>query len=254
MSFGQPRSTAIALDGQTHFRDLGGLPTLHGRRVKHGVLFRSGELSRLSDSDSQALEELGIRTVFDLRAESEQQQAPDRLPAAIRLRTIPILQGSFDPTEILQQLKNGNAAALDELMPAIYRALVVDFTPQFRQFFQELASAPDGILFHCTAGKDRTGLAAALLLIALQVPAELIEQDYLASNASLATLNERIATRFAPYGITLSQLEPLLTVRAGYLQAAFAEIETRWGSLGRYLDEGLGIDRAALQERFLHPA
>ncbi|MDN0085063.1 tyrosine-protein phosphatase [Crenobacter sp. SG2305] len=254
MPLGQLRSSPIALDGQTHFRDLGGLPTRQGHRVKHGVLFRSGELSRLSDSDGQALEGLGIRTVFDLRAESEQQHAPDRLPATIRLRPIPILQGSFDPTAILQQLKSGDTAALDELMPAIYRSLVVDFTLQFRQFFQELAASPGGILFHCTAGKDRTGLAAALLLAALQVPAELIEQDYLASNASLATLNERIAARFAPYGVTLPQLEPLLTVRSGYLQAAFAEIETRWGNLGRYLDEGLGIDRPALQKRFLYPA
>ncbi|MCW3479225.1 tyrosine-protein phosphatase [Neisseriaceae bacterium JH1-16] len=243
-----------SLDGQTHFRELGGLPTASGRRVKHGVLFRSGELSQLSERDGRVLEALGIRTVFDLRAESEQQQAPDRLPSTLRLHAIPILQGSFDPATILQQLKSGDTATLDGLMPAIYRALISEFTPQLRQFFLELTQAPDGVLFHCTAGKDRTGLAAALLLVALQVPADVIEQDYLASNAWLATLNERIAARFAPYGVTLGELDPLLTVRAGYLQAAFAEIEAHWGSLGRYLDDGLGIDRAVLQARFLEPA
>jgi protein-tyrosine phosphatase len=254
MSHDPTPASLPSLDGQTHFRDLGGLPTASGRRVKRGVLFRSGELSQLSERDGQVLEALGIRTVFDLRAESEQQQAPDRLPAALRLHAIPILQGSFDPTAILQQLKSGDTAALDGLMPSIYRALVSEFTPQLRQFFQELTAAPDGALFHCTAGKDRTGLAAALLLAALQVPADAIEQDYLTSNAWLATLNERIAARFAPYGVTLAQLDPLLTVRPGYLQAAFAEIEAHWGNLGRYLDEGLGIDRAVLQARFLEPA
>ncbi|AOE87344.1 tyrosine-protein phosphatase [Pseudomonas sp. TCU-HL1] len=258
-------SRLLPLQGAANVRDLGGYRTEDGRRVKWGLLYRGGALDKLTEHDQQHLQRLGLQRVVDLRSPAEIDDAPDRLPPDLLARRIelPVTAGNLDIRDLTRRIHAGDLASLDlqDILMEGNRSFVREHAGIFRDWLHGLLndqSAP--VLFHCTAGKDRTGYAAAVLLLALGVPEATVMQDYMASNQYLAEKNLRIAeqVRQASGGRTdPALLQSLLGVEPRYLQAAFDAMREEQGSVDAYLRQTLGLDdatRAGLQERFLEVA
>ncbi|MDY0811895.1 tyrosine-protein phosphatase [Kitasatospora purpeofusca] len=235
---------SLHLASAPNFRDAGGYRTADGRWVRTGVVYRSGDLSKLTDQDLAKLRRLGVRTVFDLRTPGEQKTAPDRVPAGATVVNANVLgvadTGAFNVTS--------PQAAVQAMVDAERTMVSADSArTAYHSVFNSLVERNDeNVLFHCTAGKDRTGWASAALLTALGVPRETVEADYLASNTY----------RAAEIAATLAQLppayqaiyKPLLDVRSEYLAAGFDEVQRKFGSFDAYLESGLGLDRRDLRD------
>ena len=252
----------LPLSKAHNVRDLGGYISADGRRVKWGQLYRADSLSKLDVGDLDYLARLGLRRVVDFRSEREQEGAPDRLPAGAEHRSLPMEARGANGQDLLQMLRDSdvlNATDTAQLMRDINRQLVREYTSEYRDWLRQLATEESAApqIFHCRAGKDRTGLAAAILLTALGVPRDQIMADYLLSASYLAGHNERrlrMIRLMSLLRIDADAMRPLMTVEASFLEAAFAEAEQRYGSFDAYLREGLGVDdqlRARLRARFL---
>jgi protein-tyrosine phosphatase len=238
------------LEGQINFRDLGGIRTRGGSVVASGQVYRSGELSALTDGDLALLDRLRIRTVVDLRSETEAARQPDRLPDAVEFVAMPILPG-------------GNGSGVDRFLqtfdPAdfppwerIYRDLIRDHVPVLTSLVRLIADpAARPLVFHCATGKDRTGIVAALLLSALDVEWSDVEADYLESNAILQPERGRIMEQWLgslrQRGVHLdaaavARIEQLLLAEPDHLAAARDEMIRCCGSVDGYIEDALGID------------
>lgn len=256
----------IAVPSVPNLRDLGGWVTGDGRTVRAGRVLRSVDLSRLVDDDVPALAELGIRTVVDLRTEPERIAAPDRdVPGVRRTRNLDVLGESIgslashmaevlaDPA-LAAQLLHGRRA--QDLFVATYRDMVAapGARRAYRAVFEEILVADGPVLVHCTTGKDRTGWAAASLLLLLGVGTEDVMDEYLLTNPQLLPALEPLFERFEAGGGDAALLRPVLGVQADYLDAALDEMGRRYGSIEAYFAEGLGLDdagQAALRSRLL---
>jgi protein-tyrosine phosphatase len=242
----------LPLDGAHNARDLGGYATADGRRVRWGVAYRSDALGSLSDEDVSYLGRLGVREVVDFRSDAERQREPDRLPQKPSPRVVlrPIFGEALDPAVLRERLLSGQARAAEmaKMLVAGNRAFVTDFATIYGGFLRDLADSENvPVLFHCTAGKDRAGFAAAALLLALGVPRDTVMQDYLLTNGFSQAATDHMLTvlRVASFFRTNpDDARPLFEARREYLQAAFDEIDSRYGSDEAYLRDGLGLDAA----------
>jgi protein-tyrosine phosphatase len=251
-----------------NLRDVGGHPTRDGSRVRMGLLYRSTDLSRIDDTDATALAGLGIRTVYDLRTAAERTGQPDHLPPGSAYVVADILGDSpgMTPAEFATLFEDPAAAekALGDGRSALFfvdafRAFVrLDSSRAgYRRLFADLAGGSSmPALFHCTTGKDRTGWAAAALLMLLDVPPDVVMDDYLLSGPRLLPVVRPLVDAFAARGGDPELVWPLVGVRPEYLAAAIDEVERLFGSIEGYFAEGLGIDaraqgalRAAFVER-----
>jgi protein-tyrosine phosphatase len=248
---GPPRIASerlVRLEGAHNFRDLGGYATSDGRSVRWGMLYRSDDLADLNDADVATFRDLGIRWLCDFRSESERKADVDRLPTtgAPSVENLTIATGNLG--SLRERILSG--ADEDYAQPLIEanREFATRFAHRYQTLFDRLAN-PQNLpaLIHCTAGKDRTGLAAALVLIALGVPRETVFQDYLLTNYYAHEHIERtlLFIRFASFfRADPESVRPLLGVRREYLQAAFDAIRADYGSIERYLREGLDVSEA----------
>ncbi|MCM0675640.1 tyrosine-protein phosphatase [Micromonospora phytophila] len=244
------------LVGAPNARDLGGMVGADGRRVRPGVLLRTPALGRLIDEDLPVLAKLGPACVVDLRDDSEMAVAPpDRLPGEPRVVHLPVHDAAHPVfTYVSAMLLGHDLGAYAELarqgtpaaMAAIYRWFVTGESA--RAGFSaavRLAAAPENLplVYHCSAGKDRTGWLTVVLLSALGVDEVTIRADYLANNRLTESLREVIleALRQRQPGLDVDAVRPVLEVRAEYLDAAYAEVRRVHGSFGAYLRDGLGI-------------
>ena len=241
----------LPLHRASNFPDLGGYVGRDGRAVRWRRLFRSDHLAGLSAADQSKLAALGVAHALDFRGVDESAATPYSLPG-VQQRTL-----SIEPT-VVQQLQSLEAQgqALTEavtvgLMKDLYRALVIDHAQRFAELFDHLLSTDAPLVFHCTAGKDRTGLAAAFILLALGVPQDVVRQDFLLSNA----LYRRPAgTVHSP--LPAEALAVLWRVREEFLDAALQAIDAEAGGLQTYLTQRLGLTpaaRNALAARYLQP-
>lgn len=242
--------TALMPDGAqlpsvTNLRDMGGIATASGQRVAPGRLWRSSHFAELTPSDAPAVEALGLRCVIDLRGAVEREKAPSRL-ARLRLREVhlPIEPRAMGALRDLRAAGAVDEQALVAVMAEVYRRFVRQHAGVFATFLRLLGddATPLPLVFHCTAGKDRTGWAAALVLLALGVPREAVVADFMRSNGRWRMQGEA------------SDWALLASVRADYLGFAFEEIERGWGAVDAYLAEALGQDdkaRQRLRARFL---
>ena len=250
------RQRHLDFSGAKNFRDFGGYQTVDGRTVCWGLLYRSDGLDKLTDADLQRLSSLGLDRVIDFRSEYEKSLGADRLPVDgnIQRVEIPILDAS---TAAVAQSRDEFVAKLTTIdsakfMLETYVGFATQFTPEFRHFFYEVEAA-DGrpVLFHCTAGKDRTGFAAALLLRVLGVPQETVMQDYLLTNEyffggyrwNLMLARLMKGKRFA------DSLKGFMRAEAHYLSSAFDAIDREYGSFEKYVCDGIGLSAADI-ERF----
>lgn len=218
-----------------NLRDLGGMVTTTGRMIAPRRLFRSCHFSELAPHDAAALAALGLRTVVDLRGAQERATAPSRGPQSDAEEVhLPIEPRALGALNEMRQAGRVDEAAVLEVMHAVYRRFVQEHTPIFAALLQRLLDAASyPLLFHCTAGKDRTGFAAVLVLLALRVPQEAIVDDYLVSNE-----------RWQSHGAT-RDWSLLSRARTEYLQTAFDMMIAGWGSTDAYLSQALGLDAAA---------
>jgi len=249
----------VPLTGQPNFRDLGGYPAADGRRVKRGLVYRSGELSQLSEEDVDKLRGLDIRAVVDLRSPQEvSARGQGRLPAGARIVALPVASSDFFAELIPMFLKGDFSEVPPDLLDRVNRMLVRDFTAQYAGLLRALCDpANRPLVFHCTQGKDRAGFGAAMVLSALGVAWDTVVEDYLLSNHFRKDENDKMLDmirRFAARqggaegeAMALSRVEGLLYVKEQSLQAAHAEIVERHGSVEGFLVEGLGCSAADLQ-------
>ena len=247
----------LPLNKTRNSRDMGGYKTADGRTVKWGVLFRSDSLANLDDADLAYLENLQLSAITDFRSDSERAQAPDRLPQqspAIAYRTLAINNPAVDVAELGKKFFSGQLSQ-DELLALTDRTGYIndaDISRMWGQWVRELAR-PGALpqLFHCTAGKDRTGFAAAMVLLTLGVPRDQVMQDFLLSNEYLA---EKIATNVekiqahSATDVDAEVLRQVLGVTPTSLEGAFEAMEARYGSIDAYIEQGLGIDNTTRLE------
>ena len=178
----------LNFEGIANFRDLGGYPSDSGKQVKWGTLYRAGTLAHSSDADQRNLGQLQLVSLIDFRSSQEKEEEPNRLPdpTGFTVVEIPTLDDGNKALvgDIMARIDSGNFDGFDPnlAMMTANRQFATEFTPQFRQFIRTVLEA-DGapIVWHCSAGKDRTGFAAAILLRILGTPRDIVMQDYMAS-------------------------------------------------------------------------
>src|SRR6202030_418097 len=241
-------SRHLNLAGASNFRDLGGYPGRDGRTVRWRQIFRSNHLGHLTEADIKVLRPLGLKSAFDFRGTQERAEAMCAV-AEITVHSWPI-----EPTvtaELRSRLAAGGpvlpADAL-EVMRDSYRNYVRQNTPSYRALFAHLLEDRAPLVIHCTAGKDRTGFACALILHALGVPDDLIAEDYLLTNRFYR--RDPSASSDLPADVS----KVLGTVETSFLAAAFEAISADYGDLENYFGDGLGLgarERAALEARYL---
>ncbi len=226
------------LEGATNFRDLGGYPTRDGRTVKWGLLFRSNGLFALTDADLDYLARRKFRLVCDFRAVEEQMTAPSRLPAdnPPEILSLGVRPEAGDRLRVLALSGGTTLADIVAAYEAVYRAYARDHHDQFGALLARLADAESyPAVFHCMAGKDRTGFAAAMILAALGVPNEVIFEDYLLTNTHWS-----LKGRF-PDAMDEEAQATFGAARREYLEAAFDELHRSHGSLDAYVRDALGV-------------
>ena len=258
------------MPGLINFRDLGGYPVTdcngNTRHTRPGCLFRGGHFHDVDGSAQHTLQTLGIDLVVDLRNVKERTKRPNHFAATHAPETLQLeldpgsgasWQGLFKRGDKAEKLTL-DTTQVEQLMCTLNISLVTDHAAVYRHLFEALLGRnPHAVVIHCASGKDRTGIAAALLLAALGASRETIVADYLLSNQYLDA-QHHIARAMADFGNMLSisdssALQALYEVRAAYIHAALDTIDATHGGMGAYLEQAMGLDHqhiARLQARY----
>lgn len=231
--------------GGYNFRDLGGFAAADGKQVALGKLFRADSLGQLTDDDLALLNAIPITTIVDFRTEAEKTRLPDKLPGSVKhLLHYPIQPGGIDPREPGVDFGNDGGYGF---MLKVSRELVLDkdIAATYRDFFQHVQQRSRlPLLFHCSAGKDRTGIAAGLILLSLGVDKEQVLADYMASAVFLQGKYDDIMARHP-------DKHELFGVRPEFFFAAVQAMEEHSGSVEEYLTGTLGVDLRRMRSLFL---
>ena len=233
----------VLMDGALNFRDMGGYETLDGRVLKWGRLFRSDSLVRISDRDQARMTYMGIRKAYDFRTPDEMTIAPGRYPESVEAVPVPIIHGAKDPKEQFEDMKKGDYSGFDEaFIKSRYIDMIERFAPEWGKALTALAD-PAGLpaVIHCTAGKDRTGAMAALLLLALDVPEKTVVEDYLLSNLYIGERKNEILKRMEKFGIDREKAAPGLMAPRSAIFALLNHLEMNYGSARDYLKRMGGV-------------
>ena len=242
--------THLPMTGGFNFRDLGGIRTKDGRYVKWGKIIRSDDLYSLTDADLTYLSSLPLVSIVDFRSPEEMEAQPDRVPASVK-HNYPYsispgnMSSMVDDMDGLSDLTENHT---DAMMMDLNRMLVTDAQPidHYRKFFtllQDETKVP--LLFHCSAGKDRTGMGAALILFSLGVDEATILENYLASN-------EYLAEKYASYTAEYPQLTGLFQVQPEYIRAGIEQIKEDHGSVENFLVNELQVDLEKMKSMYLY--
>ncbi len=238
------------LQGALNFRDLGGYSAADGRCVRWKTLYRSGTTHAMTREDVAALESCGIRYAYDFRSNNERRHYPTRLTDIAQV-TYRFRDHDRLPGDIKRLLSSPDAHAdrSRALMIAAYRQLPYEFADAFRSLFQYLSNGDLPLVFNCTAGKDRTGVAAALVLSALGVSRETILEDYMLTGQFFEQSCDMMrvtggAGLFSK--VDREVWEPLMRVDPDYLHAMFDQLHESHGSVERYLNAQLGIEEQSI--------
>ncbi|WP_203639543.1 tyrosine-protein phosphatase [Levilactobacillus wangkuiensis] len=249
----------LNVTGGWNFRELGGYTTVDGHSVKWHKLLRTDGLARLTPDDQQLLTDYGVVADVDFRSNDEKKQAPDKVPAGVTYHFLPVFPAGDETDasatqEELEARFNGDDQAGYRHMLDVYQKMVTMPTAQeaYHNFFGTLLSnekADQSVLFHCTAGKDRTGMGAFLALSALNVDPQTIHQDYLLTNPNVMPLVDRQSDKAREEGHSeafVTNIRALSTVNPDYLAAATKVINTQYGGTQDYLHDVLGLSHSEL--------
>ena len=240
----------IELQGVSNLRDLGGYRTEDGRVVRRGMVYRSAALAKLTAADRAVMDRLGLRTVCDFRGVEESGRAPTHLPGP-RIVALPIEPTVGAGLRDILRTREATGEALHAVLERAYAAYALDSSAQYGALLDAILEGGTPLLFHCSAGKDRTGFGAAMLLTALGVPWDAVVADFEATNRFWR--RDTVPSEDLPPAIR----ESLLRAEKRLLAAAFDAARQRHGSVDAYLAEALGLDagrRAKLQDLLLETA
>lgn len=258
----------LDIPGLINFRDLGDYPAVdlsgQRRRVRNGELYRAGHFHDTGTAALDTLASLGIRQLFDFRTARERQKKPSKLalnPEPV-MHWLELDPGSGNTFRAMAKPASGVSLSADDMkamMAAVNRSLVLDHADVYRQFLASLVENPVCSVMHCASGKDRTGIAAALLLATLGVDRETILADYLLTNQCL-DVQHHVARAMADFGeqqplaLDAGALAAMYGVHPEYLSAALDAIDREYGGMDDYLEAKLGITPAGrkhLQQHYL---
>ncbi len=240
----------LPLQNVQNARDIGGYRTVDGRTVKWDVIFRTAELSHLSAADIDVLRSKGVRSIHDLRSIDERKAQPTAW-AGEGAPTITAFDYTMDNAAFGPLLQGGvTADKAREVFAGSYPQMLQMQRQQHKALFADLLKGEGAVVYHCSAGKDRTGIATALILSALGVPRETIVTDYELSNRYYRPDLSR-ADKDNPQMAAFARLPAdvravFMGVDARYLQAVFATIDRDYGSVEGYLQRELGVDAAGV--------
>jgi len=257
---------SLGIASVPNLRDLGGYKTKDGKTVARGFVYRSNQLCEISPADMKKLAALKLKTAYDLRTAEERQKRPGEVPPGVKYVWLNVLADSpqSGPAQLeglMQDPKKANAelggGKVEEKFKQAYREFVS--LPSAQKEFRELFLAFGDqkklpTLFHCTTGKDRTGWAAAAFLTLLGVPKDTVMEDYLHSNDYIIPAYQKAIDKFVAAGGDKSIPLAILGVKEEYLNAAFDEMQKKYGTIEKYFSEGLVIDAAqqkALRDLYL---
>ncbi|MCK9468918.1 MAG: tyrosine-protein phosphatase [Porticoccaceae bacterium] len=244
----------VPLEGGCNFRDLGGYTTVDQRRIKPGKLYRSGVMSYFTAADKATLHALGVRTICDLRREDERSAEPTAWPVEVNL----VAWDEEVPRGELSWLDSNDAEHAREVMKQTYRTMPDWLHNRLVGLFELLANNEVPLVFHCAAGKDRTGLSAALILHCLGVPRETIYRDYELTNHAVdldAFLRHHGKARLGLSNnrntlttMDTARRQAILNADLAYLMAGLEQIEQDHDTLDNYLRDVLGVSDATQAE------
>jgi protein-tyrosine phosphatase len=236
-----------------NLRDMGGYKTANGATVAKGLVYRSNQLSNISESDMLLFAKLKLKNAFDLRTTAERTTNPDELPVGVKSVWLDVMadvpaSGPANLTALLSEPKQANTelgdGKVEDLFKEAYRHCISLPSAQkaYRELFLSLGDKNQlPALFHCATGKDRTGWAAAALLTLLGVPKDVVIEDYMRSNEYILPMYDSLIKEFVAAGGSPSIPNAVFGVKEEYLNAAFDEMQTKYGSIENYFSEGLGI-------------
>ena len=241
----------IPMQGTPNFRDLGGIVNKDGRQVRWGKMFRSGALANLTPQDLAYFKTLNIGKVIDFRTPDEIERGPDRYPDSTVIGRHAMIGNPANISAAVSgnSLANITAEKADTFMIMAYENFInslSDFQPIFDAMLNDGPDKP--FLFHCTAGKDRTGISGALILTALNVDREVIFNDYLLSNKYLVPFYESSKESMAKYGFTDEVIKIMSSVKREYLQKLFEAIDEKYGDDAVMLEQVFGITLAKREQ------
>ncbi|BAV05649.1 protein-tyrosine phosphatase [Filimonas lacunae] len=244
LSFAQLQDSAqrlVHMQGAINFRDAGGYTTSNGKHVAWGKVFRSAEISKLTDADLQTFNSKKIHSVIDFRGTKEAAAAPDRLPTGTPYLLCPAGSDSIPSMQQIAALIKSQSGFLTGMYGA---PSVKYYGERYKPLFQQLLTMPDtaALLYHCTGGRDRTGMATALFLYALDVPMQTIEADFTASNVYLKPMHDQMfAGMSKAMGLTPEQVKKEMELRPELLQSFFGALKDSYGSVENFMDKELGV-------------
>lgn len=248
------QSRIVSLDGGINFRDIGGYRNRQGRTVKWRKIMRCGHLARLSDSDLDRLEAIGVSKIHDFRRKEEQAQSPSR---EVRAEFIDDYQISIGDISRFWEFLFGGELTADsshQLVVNSYRSCIDVVIPAFSRFMRHIVDNSDNAsVFHCSAGKDRTGMAAALILSALDVPRQTIVDDYMLTldhydSDALIEIVEGHLRDAKVESWDRDWLIPYCSVHQDNIVAFLDAIDERYGDVHTYLTSALGLSAADLDK------
>jgi protein-tyrosine phosphatase len=239
------------LSGQHNFRDLGGIQAGGGEQIRHGLIYRSGDLHSITDEDVETLTRIGLALIIDFRSPRECQKRPHRLiPGVKEIIHLPIYDAPRDLAA--RYVSEGNEEGLNQILIDEYERIILNYTAEYRQFLHEVAHSPNiPMVFQCSAGKDRTGLATIFLLTALGAGMNEILKDYFITNIFAQAHAHEIIGILNNDGHKGELMRPMLEVRQEYLDAAYTAISKKYDNLENFVFGELAAEPELLRERFL---
>lgn len=251
--------SGLPLASAFNLRDFGGYPTVDGHTIRRGMLYRSGTMALLTPEDSAELRSLGIRAICDFRRPGERKSEPTSWHDASVDYYCRDYSGATGVLVDMVRAERTTAADMKAAMLAVYHEIATDHAEAYAAMFRQMLAGHVPILINCSAGKDRTGAGAAMVLAALGVSRDVIIEDYLLTN-SHADWTWRLAQGESHLSrlkkARADVLEPLLVADVAYLEALFEHFDRLHGGVDGYLREVLGVgvsEQAALREVLLIP-
>lgn len=242
----------IPLQGTFAFRDIGGYNAANGKKIKSGKLYRSALLAGLTQEDLWILEAFKVSAVIDFRGPLEAKAYPDKVPA--RARYIELAAGSEtdrpdDWAAMARELKTKTPETSDHGAEEYYKNIAA-FGKRYKPMFETLLNThkDSAVIFHCAGGKDRTGIAAALIEYALGVSHKDIVKDYLYSNVARKSYNDEIAQLlYLKYDVPLARARQYGLAKPQFIEACFDQISEQYGSVDNFLKKELGLDAEKIE-------
>ena len=258
---GEAFNRSVPLEGQSNFRDVGGYETLDGKIIKTGILYRSGELHALTDSDVERLDDLELQTVISFLIPKEiEARGADRVPKGTKEVSLAIEAGGGLVVEVSKARNTGDFSKVPaDLNPKFHELLTEEARAQYAALIREIiASDGQPLAYHCSHGIHRTGTATAIILSAVGVPWETVREDYLLSNEARAEeikkrteqLRQLAAEHFdiPPEEVDMTNINAFYILKGAYIDGTLKVVEAEYGGWDEYLTNGLGLSQTEIEQ------